>query len=214
MSSPSGTARSRHWDAIYQTRGADAVSWAQPEPVMALEMIDDLSLTSADPIIDIGGGASTLVDRLLERGHTDLTVLDVSVHALSLAKHRLGGDAERVHWETADLLQWSPPRCFALWYDRAVFHFLTDSADLARYRDLATTSIEPGAHLIMGTFAADGPERCSGLSVARYSPDQLAAEFAAGFTSVAARREHHYTPTGVDQPFTWLVLRRTHSAPC
>jgi trans-aconitate methyltransferase len=114
-----------------------------------------------------------------------------------------------VHWETADLLGWTPTRRFALWHDRAVFHFLTDPHDRARYRQLATASITPGGYLIVATFAADGPQRCSGLPVTRYSADELAEQLGAKFTTMTTRREHHNTPTGANQPFTWLLLRHT-----
>lgn len=210
MSTPTGsTARSEHWDAVYDSKGPDQVSWFQTEPAVSLQLIEGLGLDPGDPVVDVGGGASTLVDRLLERGHTDLTVLDVSDHALDLARHRLGEQAARVRWETADVLGWSPPRCFALWHDRAVFHFLTDPTDRDRYRRRAAVGIRPGGHLIVATFAADGPEACSGLPVARYAPDELGAAFGDGFTIVATRREHHHTPTGAHQPFTWLLARRT-----
>lgn len=203
--------RSGHWDTVYQTKGAGQVSWFQPKPTMSLQLIEGIQPASTDPIIDIGGGASTLVDHLLDDGHVDLTVLDVSGHALGLARHRLGARAAHVHWHTTDLLRWTPRRRFALWHDRAVFHFLTDRTDQARYRDLATSGIVPGGHLIVASFAADGPEYCSGLPAARYHPDQLAAQFSPAFTVVTARREHHRTPGGADQPFTWLVLRRATS---
>jgi 2-polyprenyl-3-methyl-5-hydroxy-6-metoxy-1,4-benzoquinol methylase len=206
---PIHSARSRHWNEVYDTKGAKQVSWFQPDPTVSLELIDGLRLDRTEPVIDIGGGASTLVDRLLERGHTDVTVLDVSAHALGLAQRRLSDRAQQVHWETADLLQWTAPRRFALWHDRAVFHFLTDPDDRAHYRELATTSVIPGGYLILATFAADGPEQCSGLAVARYRADELADTLGAGFTTVKTRREHHHTPTGAAQPFTWLLMRHT-----
>jgi SAM-dependent methyltransferase len=203
--------RSRHWNEVYATTGAERVSWFQPDPTVSLELIDGLHLDRRQPVIDVGGGASTLVDRLLERGYVDVTVLDVSAHALGLAQRRLGDRAQQVHWETADLLLWTPTRCFALWHDRAVFHFLTDPHDRVRYRELATASVTPGGYLILATFASDGPERCSRLPVARYSADQLAEHLGEGFTSMTTRREHHHTPTGVDQPFTWLLMQRTET---
>ncbi|HEV7452725.1 MAG TPA: class I SAM-dependent methyltransferase [Pseudonocardiaceae bacterium] len=209
MSVSTSATHRRHWDAVYDTKGAQQVSWFQPEPVVSLELIDDLRLDPVEPVIDIGGGVSMLVDRLLERGHTDVTVLDVSAHALRLVQRRLADQADRVHWEAADLLQWTPQRRFVLWHDRAVFHFLTDSDEQASYRELATTSITPGGYLILATFAADGPEQCSGLPVARYRAEDLAEQFGTGFTTVTTRREHHHTPTGADQPFTWLLARRT-----
>ncbi|MGQ0841936.1 class I SAM-dependent methyltransferase [Actinokineospora sp.] len=160
-------------------------------------------------MIDIGGGASVLVDRLIERGHTDVTVLDVSTRAIGIARTRLAARAEQVRWVAADLLQWYPQRQFALWHDRAVFHFLTDPLDRARYQELATSAIRAGGHLVLATFAADGPDQCSGLPVARYSVENLAAAFSDGFATVSTRRENHTTPTGVTQAFTWLLMRRT-----
>jgi len=209
VSTPTSSARSRHWDEVYDTKGTDQVSWFQPEPVVSWELIDGLRLDRTQPVIDVGGGASKLVDRLVERGHTDVTVLDVSAHALRLAQHRLADRAWLVRWETADLLEWRLRRRFALWHDRAVFHFLTDPDDRARYRELATAAVGPGGYLILATFAEDGPEQCSGLSAARYSGEELAEQLGAGFTTVTIRREHHHSPTGADQPFTWLLTRRT-----
>jgi trans-aconitate methyltransferase len=211
VSIPSSATRRQHWDQVYDTRGAEQVSWFQPDPTVSLDFIDRLHLDQTQPIIDLGGGASTLVDRLLERGHTDLTVLDVSPHALELAQHRLAERAALVRWETTDLLRWTPTTPFALWHDRAVFHFLTEPDDRARYRELATANITPGGHLILATFAADGPEHCSGLPVTRYSTAELAEELGAGFTVETTRREHHHTPTGTTQPFIWLLLRRTNT---
>lgn len=200
--------RAGHWNSVYDTKGPDRVSWFQPEPTVSLQLVEQFQLAGDDPIVDVGGGASMLVDRLLGRGQTDLTVLDVSAHALDVARHRLGTPANQVHWETTDVLSWTPPRHYGLWHDRAVFHFLTDPADRDRYRRRAGTSIRPGGHLIVATFAADGPRQCSGLPVARYTPDELAAEFGDTFIPIATHREHHRTPDGTDQPFTWLLARR------
>ncbi|MBO0872559.1 MAG: class I SAM-dependent methyltransferase [Pseudonocardia sp.] len=202
------TGRARHWDRVYGTKDADGVSWYQTHPTVSLALIDKVRPRRDAPILDVGGGTSVLVDQLLRRGYTDLTVLDVSAHALELSQQRLREFAGRVHWEHADVLTWTPARRFALWHDRAVFHFLTKPAERATYRELATTSVTPGGHLIVGTFASDGPTSCSGLPVARYDPDALAEELGPMFTPVASRREHHRTPAGVDQPFTWLALLR------
>lgn len=211
MSTSTGLANAEHWNKVYETRGADQVSWFQPEPTVSVELIGDTRLDRTQPVIDVGGGASLLVDRLLERGHTDLTVLDVSGNALRLAQRRLAGRANQVSWETSDLLRWRPRRRFALWHDRAVFHFLTDPSDRDRYRELASASVLAGGYLVLATFAADGPEHCSGLPVARYSPEELVATLGAAFNLLTIRREHHRTPAGVDQPFTWLLMRRTDS---
>ncbi|MGH3277426.1 MAG: class I SAM-dependent methyltransferase, partial [Streptosporangiaceae bacterium] len=186
----------------------EQVSWFQPEPTVSLELLDSLLLDLARPVIDVGGGVSALTGALMQRGHTDLTVLDVSARALALARRALGDRAGQVHWETANLLDWMPPRRFALWHDRAVFHFFTDPGERARYRELATAAITPGGYLIVATFAADGPEQCSGSPVARYQPGDLAGQFGPRFHTVATRRECHHTPAGAEQPFTWLLARR------
>jgi trans-aconitate methyltransferase len=211
VTTPAGTTAQQHWNAVYHTKGPEQVSWFQSEPTLSLELIEAVGLAPADPIIDIGGGACPLAGWLLDRGYTDVTVLDVSTGAINLAKDRLGARAEAVRWETADMLAWNPPRAYALWHDRAVFHFLTDPASQARYRERVTAGLRAGGHLVLATFAADGPEHCSGLPVARYGPEQLATQFGPEFTTIATRREHHHTPTGADQPFTWLLLRRTTS---
>ncbi|MGH3094428.1 MAG: class I SAM-dependent methyltransferase [Streptosporangiales bacterium] len=198
-----------HWDAVYRSKGEASVSWFQPHPTVSLELIETTGLQPTQPIIDVGGGASQLADQLLERGHTDVTVLDVSRHALELARRRLAACEDQVHWVVADLLSWTPPRRFALWHDRAVFHFLTSPGQRARYCRRATTSIISGGYLIVATFASDGPAQCSGMPVDRYSPDDLAQEFNPAFDTVTTRRENHRTPAGADQPFTWVLLRRT-----
>jgi SAM-dependent methyltransferase len=206
VASSTDAGRERHWERIYDTRRPERLSWYQPYPAVSLELIEGLGPARDAPIVDVGGGASTLVDELLRRGHTDLTVLDISADALGVARRRLGASADRVRWEHTDLLDWAPGRRYAIWHDRAVFHFLTDPADADAYRALATASVAAGGHLILATFAADGPDHCSGLPVARYDPDRLAARFAPAFAPVADRREHHRTPTGAEQRFTWLVL--------
>ncbi len=199
----------RYWDEMYGTSDARQVSWFQQEPRMSLELIDTLGLAPDDPVVDIGGGASTLVDRLLDRGHRNITVLDISAQPLGMAQDRLGARAEAVCWETADVREWTPDRRFMLWHDRAVFHFLVAAQDQDRYVRTAAASIVEGGHLLVGTFAVDGPEQCSGLPVVRYGPDDLTARLGAAFAPVAVRAEVHHTPNGVAQPFTWLLSRRT-----
>ncbi|MGH3505062.1 MAG: class I SAM-dependent methyltransferase [Nocardioidaceae bacterium] len=212
MSAPTGQARSQHWDEVYQNKGASQVSWFQQNPTVSLALLDRAGVDTTAPIVDVGGGASVLAGRLLERGYGDVSVLDVSADALRLARQRLGESAGDVHFEHVDLLDWSPQRRYTVWHDRAVFHFLTEPGQRARYREVVAAALAPGGFLIVGTFAADGPERCSGLPVARYAPDELAGQLGTGFTVVATRREHHHTPAGVDQPFTWLLARRIDHA--
>jgi hypothetical protein len=146
-----------------------------------------------------------LVDRLLDQGYRDVSVLDLVDNALAASRARLGQRSGLVSWIVADLLSWRPQRRYRVWHDRAVFHFLTEEADRQRYRSVLRQAVEPGGHAVVGTFAEDGPTRCSGLPTARYSPDALAAEFP-GYRVVRQLRQEHLTPSGGVQPFTWLVL--------
>ncbi len=197
--------RQAHWEDVYTSRGANEVSWYQREPVVSLELVAAAGVGLDAPVIDVGGGASVLVDRLRAAGHQDVTVLDVAGQALAASRSRLGPDAEAVHWIEADLLDWRPARRYRLWHDRAVFHFLTAAADRARYRALLRDALAPDAYLILGVFAADGPDHCSGLPTERYSAERLAGEFDE-LRVVRAVREEHATPAGAVQPFTWLLL--------
>jgi rhodanese-related sulfurtransferase/SAM-dependent methyltransferase len=200
------TARRRHWDRRYADAGATRVSWYQPEPAMSLALVDRLRVPKAAPVIDVGGGASLLVDELLARGYLDLSVLDVSSTALEIAHKRLG-HAAPVLWICEDIMTWQPERRYALWHDRAVFHFLTDRAEKVRYMNVMRQALGPGGALVMATFAADGPERCSGLPVARYDASDLEL-LLDGFTVVESSREEHLTPGGAVQPFTWIAAKR------
>ena len=193
----------RHWDSRYADSDATQVSWYQPKPVMSLDLLDVLGVTRTAPIIDVGGGASFLIDELLDRGYSDLTVLDVSSKAIEIARRRVGKSAH-VRWLIEDVLTWRPERSYQLWHDRALFHFLTTASEQATYLSVMRTAIRDGGALIMATFAADGPERCSGLPVTRY--DGVALErVLAGCRVVERRREDHVTPAGVVQPFTWIA---------
>lgn len=195
-----------HWDGVYTTKAVTAVSWYQTSPVYSLELIAAAAIGADAPVIDVGAGASVLVDRLLDDGHSDVTVLDVAADALATAQDRLGPErAAAVDWVVADLLTWHPPRRYRLWHDRAVFHFLTDPADRDRYRAVLHRALAAGGHIVVGTFAEDGPTSCSGLPTARYAPEDLAAEFS-DYRVVRIAREEHHTPGGTVQPFTWLLL--------
>ncbi|MBW0116167.1 class I SAM-dependent methyltransferase [Pseudonocardia sp. KRD-169] len=204
--------RAAHWRDTYTQRGDAEVSWFSIEPTCSIALIDAGGADPGRPAVDVGAGASRLADVLLERGFVDVTVLDVSDDGLAHTRERLGADASRLRCVVSDVLDWVPDHRFGLWHDRAVFHFLTDAADRQRYRDLLDSALTPDALVVVGTFAADGPESCSGLPTARYSPEALAAELGAGPGSglrvVAQRREEHRTPWGAVQPFTWLALRR------
>lgn len=205
LSSP-GAERARHWDKAYENRGERGVSWFQSVPEVSLELIEVLNTPRDGVVIDVGGGASSLVDRLVERGFGDLSVLDVSKAALAVTRERLR-DSSRVTFFEEDVLKWRPERRFDLWHDRAVFHFLVDVRDRDKYLATLRSAIRPGGGVIIGTFAPDGPEFCSGLPVSRYSPDSLASVLGSSFVVVATRRELHTTPAGGIQQFAWVAAR-------
>jgi hypothetical protein len=199
--------RARHWENVYEGSSPDAVSWYEPEPVVSLELVDVLGVAPESAVIDIGGGASFLVDRLLARGFADLTVLDISDAGLRSSCQRVDNDP-RVTWITADLLSWEPTRHYDLWHDRATFHFLS-GAEVDTYRTVLRRAVAPGGSVIMATFAPDGPEQCSGLPVTRYGADELGAVLGSGFKVVEHRGEVHTAPFGTVQPFTWIAARRS-----
>ncbi|MBU6199891.1 MAG: methyltransferase domain-containing protein, partial [Xanthomonadaceae bacterium] len=192
---------------VYTSKAADAVSWYQAQPRISLDLIAATKLPLDAPLIDVGGGASLLVDRLLTQGRNPLSVLDISATALASARARLGADAAKVRWIEADVREFAPAQRYDLWHDRAVFHFLTDPADRAAYMAALRRSLNPRGHVVMATFALDGPARCSGLDVAHYDAASLHAEFGADFEMRESRREIHLTPTGAEQRFTWVHLR-------
>ena len=200
--------RQAHWQRVYKEKGENQVSWFQERPTISLELIEAAGLDRSSAIIEIGGGASRLVDVLGETGYRDLTVLDVSESAVSIAKMRLGERAAMVKWIVADVTQWQPTRSYDLWHDRAAFHFLTDESDRTAYIDRLTKAVRPGGHAISGAFALDGPERCSGLPVVRYDATQLSATLTPAFALVDMRRDDHKTPWGAIQHFQFSVFRR------
>lgn len=201
--------RKQHWEQVYRSRSPQEVSWYQAAPSPSLEMIEDAAGGDRAAVIDIGGGASVLVDHLLDRGFGDVTVLDISRSALEFAKQRLGPRAAAVHWIEADVTQYIPERKFAVWHDRAAFHFLTQEDDRQRYVAVLRKALPAGGHAIIGTFATDGPSRCSGLAVVRYDAAGLAAELGAGFEQRDERRITHVTPAGRDQHFSFYRFDRT-----
>jgi trans-aconitate methyltransferase len=197
-----------HWETVYTTKGENEVSWFQDNPAPSLELIDLAQPAQESSIIDIGGGASRLVDSLLARGFKRVTVLDISQAALDAAKTRLGERASEVEWVAADVTKWRPASTFDIWHDRAAFHFLTDPADRAGYRARLQQAVRPGGHVIIGTFAIDGPEKCSGLSVQRYDAASLAKEMGEGFELAHSFREDHATPWNSTQRFQFCTFRR------
>lgn len=199
--------RAAHWDGAYTGKQDTEVSWFQEQPGMSLELIRHCALPAGASVIDVGGGASRLVDVLVDDGLA-VTVLDLSAAALEKARARLGGRAAAVEWVVADITAWMPAAPFDLWHDRAVFHFLTEPADRAAYRERLAAALRPGGQAVIGTFALDGPERCSGLPVMRYGPEELTAELGPSFRLVEAVRESHVTPAGKTQSFQFCRLSR------
>jgi hypothetical protein len=198
--------RRGHWDDRYRASGSDEVSWYQEQPTVSLELISAAGLDRTTALIDVGGGAARLVDRLLADGWSDLTVLDVSDVALHEARTRVGPNPH-VEWIAQDLLTWRPTRRYDAWHDRAVFHFLVEEHDRRQYRAVLSEALTPEATLVVGAFASDGPTHCSGLPVARYDTDTLVHALGGRFDVLSTRREEHVTPRGRTQPFTWVALR-------
>ena len=200
-----------HWETVYRTKRVDDVSWFQATPSISLELIGRVAPEASARIIDVGGGASTLVDGLLKRGYRDVTVLDVSDTALAKARARLGDAASRVRWLSADALTVELPDAhYDFWHDRAVFHFLIDRVDRDAYITQVRRAVRAGGYVLIATFAEDGPTTCSGLPVARYSAEALRAEFDGGFEFVESVREQHHTPSGSLQPFVYCLCRLGH----
>jgi SAM-dependent methyltransferase len=201
-------ARREHWERIYQTRAASDVSWYQPEATVSLDLIRRIAPDLDAPIIDVGGGASTLVDGLLDAGYRQVAVLDIAKTALAVARQRLGERAMRVTWIESDVLSAPLPLAhFAVWHDRAVFHFLTDLRDRERYVAKTHETVRPGGHVIVASFAPEGPTQCSGLDVVRYSPETMHAQFGHDFRLLDSVREEHHTPSGVTQSFVYCLCR-------
>jgi SAM-dependent methyltransferase len=200
--------RSAHWEKVYTTKSENEVSWFQENPALSLELIAMARLTPDAAIVDVGGGASRLVDGLLARGFQNITVLDLSEAALLVAKARLGDQAKRVQWVVADVTTWEPPRTYDLWHDRAAFHFLTDDSARSAYVDRLKKALNRPGHVIIGTFAPDGPERCSGLPVARHDAVSLATTLGAEFELLDTRRHEHVTPWESTQAFQFSTFRR------
>lgn len=201
-----------HWERVYSTKAADAVSWYQQHAEHSLQLIETTGVPRTASIIDVGGGASTLVDDLLARNYQDVTVLDLSAAALDSARKRLGAFAGSVTWLESDITRAELPRhAYDLWHDRAVFHFLTAPESRRAYVQAVLRSVKPGGHVIVATFAEDGPLQCSGLPVMRYNATRLHAEFGEAFTLLSHEKEAHHTPLGTTQQFTYCYCRKSTS---
>jgi len=200
--------RQAHWENVYTSKREHEVSWFQDSPAPSLALIAETGAAPNSAIVDIGGGASRLVDHLIDQGFCDVTVLDLSAAALDAAKARLGERASRAHWLVADATTWAPSQTYDIWHDRAAFHFLTDERDRAGYIARLEQGLKIGAHAIIATFALDGPEKCSGLPVMRYDAAGLAETLGSGFRLQQSRRDEHATPWGSQQRFLFSVFER------
>lgn len=202
-----------HWENVYNSKRATEVSWFQPHAEVSLKLILAAELPAGVNIIDVGGGASMLVDDLLDHGYQHLTVLDLSGAALATAKARLGDKAAEVNWLEANVLEAGfPQQAFDVWHDRAVFHFLTEEKDRQRYVQQVLQAVKPGGLVIVATFAEDGPEQCSGLPVVRYEAGQLHGEFGGSFRLLGHEKERHQTPAGFEQKFIYCFCKRLATA--
>ena len=205
--------KKQHWENVYQTKNGDEVSWYREHLDTSIKMILSTGVGKEAAIVDIGGGNSTLVDDLLDHGFVDVSVLDISGKAIRDSIKRLGSSSTRVNWIEADITKVDLPEShFDVWHDRAVFHFLTDAEDRRRYVDRVMRSVKPGGHIVVASFGLEGPEKCSGLNVVRYSPDTMHDEFGDSFDLVNSVEETHNTPFGTTQEFVYCYCRKLVSA--
>jgi len=198
-----------HWESVYESKSAEAVSWYAPHLHESLRYVNEAAAHKGAAIIDVGGGESTLVDDLLASGYSNVTVLDVSATALEVTRHRLGGLAGQVKWLVADILDAElAPAAYDIWHDRAVYHFLTSGEQRRRYVAQVLKALKPGGFAIVGTFGPEGPAKCSGLPVSRYSPKELHGTFGEPFQLLSSSFELHTTPWGSRQQFVYCFCRR------
>jgi ubiquinone/menaquinone biosynthesis C-methylase UbiE len=201
--------KQQHWETVYQTKARDQVSWFREHLDTSLRMIENTGVGKEAAIIDVGGGNSTLVDDLIERGFVDISVLDISESAIVGSRERLEERAASVNWIVADITVVDLPRShYDLWHDRAVFHFLTEEKDRRKYVELVVRSLKPGGHIIVASFGPEGPRKCSGLDVVRYSPETMHDEFGDTFKLIESVGETHNTPFGATQDFVYCYCRK------
>jgi SAM-dependent methyltransferase len=198
-----------HWRQVHDSKAEDQVSWFQTMPETSLRLIQNTGLSTTARLIDVGGGASRLVDNLLDLGYSQLAVLDITEGGMARAKERLGARADVVHWVVSDVTRYQTNAEWDLWHDRAVFHFLVDADDRKHYRQVLESAVVHGGHVIIGTFGPDGPEKCSGLPVQRYSAEALAAELGSVFAIRESVIEDHRTPSGAKQQFMYARFERS-----
>jgi SAM-dependent methyltransferase len=201
--------REKHWERMYRENAPGEVGWYQPKPTVSLELIDSLGLARNARIIDVGGGRSRLVDCLLERGFSKLTVCDISDAALTASRERLGDRADEIDWRKGDILESDLAGPFDVWHDRAVYHFLTDRQSRRRYIEQLNDALVEGGHVVLAMFTTEAPEKCSGLPVNRQDPDAFSDVLGDGFELAEQREETHFTPGGVRQPYVYGIFRRS-----
>lgn len=200
--------RKRHWETVYEQKSPLEVSWYQSDPLLSLELIQNTGIPQDAAIIDVGGGASILVDRLLASGYRNVSVLDLSAKALAYAQARLGGTSHRATWIEADITAFIPPINYDLWHDRAVFHFLTNAEDRRKYVDALKHGVRSGGHIIIAAFAIGGPTQCSGLDIVQYDAEKLSETLGEQFRLAEERVELHITPANREQKFVYFRLVR------
>ncbi len=200
--------RKEHWEQVYTNKSPLEVSWYQQEPAISLRLIQDSVLDHSQSILDVGGGASVLIDRLLDRGYKNLSVLDISNSALQHARDRLGEQSRQIEWFESDITEFVPPHSFACWHDRAVFHFLTDAEDRKKYIEILSRALQSGDHLVLAAFALDGPTMCSGLDIVQYSSEKISKELGEQFKLIEEVSELHITPAQKEQMFTYYRFVR------
>ena len=198
----------KNWENVYGQKKPVEVSWYQVEPTVSLKIIASTEIDYAAKIIDVGGGASVLVDKLLDQGFQNLTVLDISPKAIHYAQERLGRRAENVSWIEADVTEFEFSVQYDFWHDRAVFHFLTDAEDRTKYMRRLEEALKPGGHIVIAAFAIDGPPKCSGLDIERYSLEKMKNEFGDSFKLVNSVSEVHITPWNKEQKFIYCFFKK------
>ncbi len=198
--------RTKHWEAVYETKKPDQVSWTQEIPKTSLEFIHSFGLEKTAKIIDVGGGDSKLVDYLLDEGFENITVLDISAKALEKAQNRLGEKAKKINWVVSDITEFEPNTTYDIWHDRATFHFLTTAKQVSKYMNIARKSVN--GYLTIGTFSENGPKKCSGLEIKQYNEQELTSELENGFEKLKCVTEDHLTPFDTTQNFLFCSFRR------
>lgn len=206
-----GMEKKQHWERIYSTKRSEEFSWTQDNPLTSISLLKGFNVPKTAPIIDIGGGESKLVDYLLKDGYSDITVLDISAKALERARERLGENASKVEWIVSDITEFIPTRQYAIWHDRATFHFLTEESQVEKYVSIASGNLSTDGFLAIGTFSETGPEKCSGLEIKKYSEDVLTAVLQSAFNKIKCIREDHITPFQTVQNFLFCSFQRKNT---